>query len=66
MLENYEGWLADEGQQPMASLSMQDILTHDDPIPTDKANKYTEVGQFVAQNYGQYTDLRKPLCGCGS
>lgn len=64
MLETYDGWLPDEGPQGMDTLSIQGILTHDDPIPTESANTYTEVGQFVGQTFGQYTDLRKPLCGC--
>ena len=65
MLENYDGCLSDYGQQAMDTLSIQGVLTHDDPIPTESANTYTEVQQFVEQEFGQYTDLRKPLCGCG-
>ena len=64
MWENYEGWLPDEAQ-PMSTLSDQGILTHDDALDVAHAGKYTEIGQFVSEDGSDYTDLRKPLCGCG-
>ena len=65
MLENYDGCLSDYGQQAMDTLSIQGVLTHDDPIPTESANTYTEVQQFVEQELSSLPDWRKNLVYLG-
>ena len=49
---------------PNGMKTLQDGLCYDDQLPTEKANKYTEVGQFVSEHYSCYTDLRQGRCKC--
>lgn len=65
-LDTYNESLSDKGisTNGMETLLSQKILTTNEPLETEKANKYTEVGQFVSEHYSCYTDLRWPLCGC--
>ena len=65
MIHNpYDGMLADYGQQGMESLLNQGVLGTDERIETEKANSFTELGQFIDQNVPGYTDLRGAKCAC--
>ena len=48
----------------METFSHQGIVSHDPALEVEKANKYTELGQFVGENGANYTDLRPRICGC--
>lgn len=68
-VEKYEEALDNDGyaDKGMKTLSSNDwkITGYQDGIPTEKDNKYTEVGQFVSESGAKYTDLRQQICKCG-
>ena len=60
----FDGMYADYGEQGMETLANQGIVGFEDPIPTESANTFTELGQFVGQNVPGYTDLRGAKSTC--
>jgi urocanate hydratase len=65
--EKYEEALTEESKMStsgMETFSHQGIVSHDPALEVEKANKYTELGQFVGENGANYTDLRPRICGC--
>jgi hypothetical protein len=65
--ENYDKALAEESKMSvngMETLSHQGVLSHESAIEVEKANEYTELGQFIGENGANYTDLRQSICGC--
>lgn len=68
-VEKYDEALDKDGYSDngMKTLSSDDIAItgYEDRIPTEEANKYTEVGQFTSENGANYTDLRQQICKCG-
>lgn len=54
---------SDNGMKTFASNDLG-YIAHENAIPTENANKYTELGQFIGENGANYTDLRFGICGC--
>lgn len=54
---------SDNGMKTFASSDLG-LISHQDALTTQDANKYTEVGQFVSENGANYTDLRFGVCDC--
>lgn len=54
---------SDNGMKTMASTDIG-VIGYADALPTEDANKYTEIGQFISENGANYTDLRKGMCAC--
>ena len=48
----------------MKSLQAQDGVCYEDQLPTEEANEYTQIGQFISENGHPYTDLRQGRCKC--
>ena len=48
----------------METFSHQGIVGHDPALEVEKANKYTELHQFISENGANYTDLRPRICAC--
>ncbi len=51
--------MSDNGMKPLAAIG------YDEAIPTEKANRYCEKGQFISEEGANYTDLRGQKCACG-
>ncbi len=55
---------SDNGMKTFSSTDLS-ITGHQTALPTENANKYKEIGQFVGENGANYTDLRPQICACG-
>ncbi len=68
-VEKYNEALDKDGytDKGMKTLSSNDwkITGYQEGLPTENANKYKEVPQFVSENGTNYTDLRQQICQCG-
>lgn len=64
VLNDYDGWIADEGQQGMETLSMQGLMSATEDLETGNANEYTEIYSFISENGAEYTDMAKGVCPC--
>ena len=53
-----ENGMSDQGMKTISAIGYRDR------IPTEKANKYKEIGQFISENGANYTDLRQQICKC--
>ena len=67
-VENYNKALDADGYSDngMKTLSSNDlnITGYESALPTEDANEYKEVSQFVGENGANYTDLRQQICDC--
>lgn len=64
VLNNYDGWIADEGQQFMETLSMQGKMSAKEDLKTESVNTYNEIYSFISENGAEYSDLAKGTCPC--
>lgn len=64
VLNSYDGWIEDYGQQGMETLSMQTKMSNKKDLDTEKAGTYTEKHSFISEEYGDYTDFAKGICPC--
>ena len=55
---------SDNGMKTFSSDDWK-ITGHEDRLPTENDNKYSEVQQFVSESGAKYTDLRQQICQCG-
>lgn len=55
---------SDNGMKTFSSNDWN-ITGYQEALPTEDANKYKEVPQFVGENGATYTDLRQQICKCG-
>jgi hypothetical protein len=65
--EKYDKALTEESKMAtngMETFSHQGIVGHDPALEVEKANKYTELHQFISENGANYTDLRPRICAC--
>ena len=67
-VENYDEALdkdgySDNGMKTFASTDVG-LIGHESALPTEDANEYKEVGQFISENGANYTDLRFGVCAC--
>lgn len=67
-VENFNEATDDDGYSDngMKTFASDDLgfIAHEEALPTEDANKFTEVGQFIGENGANYTDLRFGKCGC--
>lgn len=54
---------ADKGMKTFSSNDWK-ITRYQEGLPTEDANKYKEVPQFIGENGANYTDLRQQICQC--
>jgi len=55
---------SDNGMKTFSSNDWN-ITGYQKALPTENANKYKEVPQFIGENGATYTDLRQQICKCG-
>ena len=55
---------ADKGMKTFSSNDWK-ITGYQKGLPTEDANEYKEIPQFVGENGANYTDLRQQICKCG-
>lgn len=55
---------SDNGMKTFSSNDWN-ITGYQEALPTENANKYKEVPQFIGENGATYTDLRQQICKCG-
>ena len=70
----FDGWIGDEGEQGMTTLTQSGQLSNDKSIvtrlikfniiDTEKTYEPTEISSFISEDGADYTDLRKPTCPC--
>lgn len=60
----FDGWIGDEGEQGMTTLTQSGQLSNEKPIDTEKTYTPTEISSFISEDGADYTDLRKPTCPC--
>lgn len=60
----FDGWIGDEGEQGMTTLTQSGQLSNDKSIDTEKTYATTEISSFISEDGADYTDLRKPTCPC--
>lgn len=60
----FDGWIGDEGEQGMTTLTQSGQLSNDKSIDTEKTYEHTEISSFISEDGADYTDLRKPTCPC--
>ena len=60
----FDGWIGDEGEQGMTTLTQSGQLSNDKSIDTEKTYAPTEISSFITEDGADYTDLRKPICPC--
>lgn len=60
----FDGWIGDEGEQGMTTLTQSGQLSNDKSIDTEKTYTPTEISSFISEDVADYTDLRKPTCPC--
>ena len=60
----FDGWIGDEGEQGMTTLTQSGQLSNDKSIDTEKTYAATEISSFISEDGADYTDLRKPTCPC--
>lgn len=60
----FDGWIGDEGEQGMTTLTQSGQLSNDKSIDTEKTYEPTEISSFISEDGTDYTDLRKSTCPC--
>ena len=60
----FDGWIGDEGEQGMTTLTQSGQLSNDKSIDTENTYEPTEISSFISEDGVDYTDLRKPTCPC--
>lgn len=60
----FDGWIGDEGEQGMTTLTQSGQLSNDKSIDTENTYEPTEISSFISEDGADYTDLRKPTCPC--
>ena len=60
----FDGWIGDEGEQGMTTLTQSGQLSNDKSIDAEKTYAPTEISSFISEDGTDYTDLRKPTCPC--